>query len=50
MKTVIQEDVFDRAERKIVSTRQERTYKQPAPLRNCSIFPGTVTIIKKISI
>ena len=37
---VIQEEIFDRADKKIVPSRQERSYKQHASIRNCSMIPG----------
>ena len=49
MKTVSQEEVFDRTDRKIVSSRQERDYRHQAALRNCSMIPGVLTIILKIT-
>ena len=40
---VIQEEIFDRADKKIVTSRQERSYKQHAAIRNCSMILGLTT-------
>ena len=42
---LIQEEIFDRADKKIVASRQERSYKQHASIRNCSMILGLLTLM-----
>ena len=42
---VIQEEIFDRADKKIVTSRQDRSYKQHASIRNCSMIPGLLALL-----